>query len=243
MKKIVTICFASLAIVLLTACGGRKATEIHPVAGTIDEPLGKSVGPQKVQDAIVKWNGNSENLLNDTANNLSVWSFVVCDTNVYSDGYGIIIVYNGITTLMPNIYHGKNPTVRYDAASGNLWLACGEMEGTGVHTERLYLLRLGDNDIAYVASCIESYDVQQSLIGRLGYSVDGDRVSLYDGDLLVATFRNVLDGATPRLLVTPGVKLTSSPSFAYDDTPTLAADVTLDSDDTFTLGPLGIVEQ
>ncbi len=134
------------------------------------------------------------------------------------------------------------------------------MSGTGIQVDRLYQIRFGENDIAYIAFSVEPYDLQQQLCQRLGYSIDGENITLWDGVREIATVKNTvtdmggfdneqpvwigeqigfdLSGSAPCLLVTPGVKFTTGLVLTYDDMPTLIAPLTIADDGTVSIGDL-----
>ena len=148
----------------------------------------------------------------------------------------------------------------YDKDHNTLWFTCNAMSGTGIQVDRLYQIRFGDNDIAYIAFSVEPYDLQQQLCQRLGYSIDGEKITLWDGAREIATVTNTvtdmggfdneqpvwigeqigfdLSGSAPRLLVTPGVKFTTGLVLTYDDMPTLSAPLSIADDGTVSIGDL-----
>ena len=143
-----------------------------------------------------------------------------------------------------------------------LWLSCSAMEGTGVAVERLYQIRFDEEDKAYIALSIDPYDLQQQLCQRLGYSIEGEQVTFYDGGREIARATNTvtdmggfdneqplwigeqikydLSGDAPRLLFTPGIKFTTGLVLTYDDMPTLAAPLTISGDGEVSIGDINI---
>ena len=134
------------------------------------------------------------------------------------------------------------------------------MEGTGIAVERLYQICFDEEDKAYIAHTIEPYDIQQALLKRLGYSIEGQQIMLYDGENSITTAVNTitdmggfdseqpvwigeqiqynLSGTTPQLLVTPGIKYTTGLVLTYDDMPTLSASITISNDGQVNIGKL-----
>ena len=260
MKKSILMYRAILLCVMLAACKSQTA-DISLVAGTIDEPISVAPAPQKVQEAIAKCGEDCcEVILNDEENGISVWSLVCCEPEVSFEDYGVIINRNDVATKLSDIYHGKNPLARYDAKTGKLWLVCGAMEGTGVQTERIYQLGFKDNGTAYIVASINPYDIQTAICQRLGYTINGEQITLYDGGRQLCTVTNTVTDMngfddeqpvwigeqlqydisveTPRLLVTPGVKFTTGLVLTYDDMPTLTAPVAIDDKGKFSIGEL-----
>ena len=259
MKTFVKICIG-LAALMTVACNNKKV-EILPVCGTIDEPVTEAKAPLKVHDAMtLDYTDRYENLLDDRDKGISVWSLYMCDPDISSDGYGIHVVKDGKTTCFPDIYHGNNPSAKYDAASENLWLFCGVMEGTGVHVERPYLLRFDDDAFAQVIATLDPYEVQQALLKRLGYSIKGNDITFYDNGQPLSTVTNTIedmgdfDSEHPLwigeqmsydlyddglyLTFVPGVRFTTGLVLLYDDMPELSAKITLSDDGTFEIGPI-----
>lgn len=131
--------------------------------------------------------------------------------------------------------------------TGGGWQTGVVMHGTGVHVEKLYQIGL-EEDSAYVSETIDPYDVQQAFCQRLGYTIEGERISLYLDREPVATVTNTvtdmggfddeaiwvgeqisfdLSGEAPRVCMTPGVKFAVGLMLHYDDMPTFTASVTM----------------
>ena len=124
------------------------------------------------------------------------------------------------------------------------------MEGTGVHVEWLYQIRFQDDGKAYIKTEVNPYDVQKKLLRRMGYTIDGENVTLYDEDRVLTTVTNTvtdmggfdeekplwigeqlyydLSGEEPRVVFVPGVKFTTGLALTYDDMPDLSAPFTVD---------------
>jgi len=191
MKKILVIAAAVIFLgglsVLMNSCQ-TKQSGIRPVAGTLDAPLPADTSPQYVQEAYGKaLKVHPFDILSDEANSISVCGIGEVDTTS-TEGYGIMVTKGATSTTFLNIRNTRQPMACYDAQTGNLWLTSSAMEGSGVRVEWLYQIRFHDNDSAYVAAVVNPYDVQQALCQRLGYTLDGDTVTLYS---------LTSDGATP----------------------------------------------
>lgn len=259
MAAILTLCSQS---VFLSACKST-GTELPHVAGTQDEPLTTESAPAKVLEAMEAASRFHEHeIMSDTVNSISVCSIDEVDTTS-TEGYGIVVVKGATSTTFPHIFNGRQPLARYDAKTGNLWLTSSAMQGTGIAVEWLYQIRFHDNDSAYIAQVIEPYNLQQQLCQRLGYSIDGERVTLYDDGRNIATTTNTvtdmggfdseqplwigeqmqydLSGDVPQLLVTPGIKFTTGLVLTYDDMPTLSAPLTIANDGKVSIGDLKTV--
>lgn len=253
---VIFLCGASF---FFSACQGTGA-DVHPVAGTLDEPFPADSAPAAVLQAMQQAQRyHTFEILSDTANSISIEAIAEADTTS-TEGYGIVIHKGAASTTFPNIPNARIPEARYDTQSGDLWLTSSAMEGTGVSVKRLYQLRFLDNDSATVVRTIDPYALQQLLLQRLGYRINGEQITLYDGQRLLFTATNTvtdmggfddeqpiwigeqlqydLSGYTPLLLLTPGVKFTTGLVLLYDDMPTLTAPLTISSDGTPILGDL-----
>jgi len=181
MKKIFVIAAAVIFLgglsVLMNSCQ-TKQSGVRLVAGTLDAPLPADTAPQHVQEAYGKaLKVHPFDILSDEANSISVCGIGEVDTTS-TEGYGIMVTKGATSTTFLNIRNTRQPMACYDAQTGNLWLTSSAMEGSGVRVEWLYQIRFHDNDSAYVAAVVNPYDVQQTLCQRLGYTLDGDSVTL-----------------------------------------------------------------
>ncbi|MBO4642140.1 MAG: hypothetical protein J5661_04715 [Bacteroidaceae bacterium] len=257
---IMTLCGTSLH---LSGCKEERVV-ILPVSGTLEEAFPTDTAPAIVHEAMdYAFMDRYESILNDKENHVSVWSLVHCNPGISSEGYGIIVTKDKESTKLPDIYHGKNPQARYDAQKRVLWLTCDVMEGTGVHVEKLYMLRFSEDNKAHIVSTIDPYDMQQTLCERLGYRIDGERITFYEGEreLCVSTNHTTdmggfddeqpiwigeqisyeLSGDDPYVRIVPGVKFTTGLVLTYDDMPTFAACVDLQDDASFDIDDLKTV--
>ena len=268
MKKNIVMTAAILvcgACVLLSACKGSDTT---PVSGTLEGPLTDDSIPASTLKTIESATRfHTHDIMSDTVSNISVCSIDEVDVpsgQTTTDGYGIVVTKNATSTNFLRISHAREPEACYDATSGNLWLTTCAMWGTGVQVECLRLIRFHENDSAYIAATVNPYDVQQALCQRLGYHIDGQQLTLYDGRREIATNTNTitdmggfddeqplwigeqiqydLSGDRPRLLITPGVKFTTGLVLIDDDMPTLAAPITLDDNGKMTISDLEAVK-
>lgn len=250
MRKILVIAAAVIFLgglsVLMNSCQ-TKQSGVRLVAGTLDAPLPADTAPQHVQEAYGKaLKVHPFDILSDEANSISVCGIGEVDTTS-TEGYGIMVTKGATSTTFLNIRNTRQPMACYDAQTGNLWLTSSAMEGSGVRVEWLYQIRFHDNDSAYVAAVVNPYDVQQALCQRLGYTLDGDSVTLCsltpDGATPLATLLFIgeqlfydLAGNQVQLQVVPGVKFADSPVLIYDDMPTLSLPVTLSGEGTPAFG-------
>ena len=181
MRKILVIAAAVIFLgglsVLTNSCQ-TKQSGVRLVAGTLDAPLPADTAPQHVQEAYGKaLKVHPFDILSDEANSISVCGIGEVDTTS-TEGYGIMVTKGATSTTFLNIRNTRQPMACYNAQTGNLWLTSSAMEGSGVRVEWLYQIRFHDNDSAYVAAVVNPYEVQQALCQRLGYTLDGDSVTL-----------------------------------------------------------------
>jgi hypothetical protein len=202
--------------------------------------------------------------MNDTVNEVYVVSIDEMD-EIFTEGYGIQVTKGAMSTTFPNIRNTREPQAKYDAKTGDLWLTSSAMEGTGVRLEWLYQIRFGENELAYIKTEVNPYDVQQALLQRLGYTIEGETITLFDGDKQLATVTNTIkdmggfddeqplwigeqlyydvSGDMPKVIFTPGVKFTTGLVLTYDDMPELSAPISIDENGQFTIHEIAIENQ
>ncbi|MBR6319449.1 MAG: hypothetical protein IKR50_03300 [Prevotella sp.] len=224
---------------VLTSCNWTEA-KVLPVAGTLDAEL----GALNAERSPFNSQSSTFSVMSDTVAGVSVFGIDRVDT-VSTQGYGIVVVKGATQTTFPNIRNVRQPQAKYDREADVLWLTSSAMEGTGVQVEWLCQIAFDANDSAYMAHVVDPYDVQQQLRQRLGYRIDGQQLTLFDGQRPLATTTNTvadmggfddeqplwigeqlrydLTGDAPQLLVTPGLKFTTGLVLIYDDMPTLGA--------------------
>ena len=71
------------------------------------------------------------------------------------------------------------------------WQTAIVMHGTGVHVEKLYHIGFKEGR-AYVEDTIDPYDVQKVFCQRLGYTIEGEQITLYLDCEPVATVTNTV---------------------------------------------------
>lgn len=251
---------AALCSFALFSCTGNTV-DIQAIGTTLDGPVTSDEAPAAVRNVLKTASPDEryELILSDARHDVYVWGLMQCSDDVAADGYGVLVVKGDVATPLPDIRHGRQPSARYDASTGNLWIIGGDIEGTGTQVERPYRLRFDAEGNAEVACTINPYDVQQALAQRLGYTVDGDLVTLYaDGERLDTATNTVDDmgaideeavwigeqigyhfiGNSLYVDVTPGLKYVNGPALSYDDLPTLTARVVAADDCSFTIEEL-----
>ena len=175
-----------LVVMVLTGCQ-HKGLETKYVNGVLEGPIAADSVPARVLEAMERAERyHQHDLMSDTIASVAVFSIDEADTTS-TEGFGIVVTKGAVSTTFPHIRNVRQPRACYDREKGNLWLTSSQMEGTGVAVERPYLVRFGENDIAYIAATIDPYDMQQALCQRLRYAVEGREVTLYDGDQHLVT--------------------------------------------------------
>ena len=265
MKRTTIISFAIVILAISLMMAGCKNTgvKVKPATGTMEEPVPSDIMPDNVQQAFAKAiKYHCHDLLSDLENDIYVSSIDKVDLTS-TEGYGINVTKAAISTTFPNIRNTRAPQAKYNASTGDLWLTSSAMEGTGVRVEWLHQIRFGDNDLAYVKTEVNPYGVQQELLQRLGYSIKGDTISLYDKDKLLATVTNSVkdmggfdkeqplwigeqlyydvSSGEPKVIFTPGVKFTTGLVLIYDDMPELSASITIDENGLFTIHDITVI--
>ena len=252
---------AMMALLAITGC--HNNVNIRQMAGTMEEPIPSDVMPDNVQQALaeaVKY--HSHDVLNDTVNGIYVSSIDEID-ETSTEGFGIEVTKASVSTTFPNIRNTREPHAKYNAKTGDLWLTSPAMEGTGVRVEWLHQIRFGENELAYVKTELNPYNVQQELLQRLGYAIEGERITLYDGDKLLVSVTNTVNdmggfddgqplwigeqlyydvsGDEPKVIFTPGVKFTTGLVLTYDDMPELSAPITIDENGLISIHEIAVV--
>ena len=260
LTAILTICGLSA---FLCACEGTGTDHPH-VAGTLEEPITDSA-PTQIKELIERASRfRQHEILNDSENSIAVFNIDEVDTTS-TEGYGIVVVKGARSTTFTDICNTFEPEARYNSTTGDLWLTSSVIHGTGVHVEQLYQIRFHDDGKAYIAHTFEPFDLQQQLCQRIGYAIDDQQVTLYDGRQLLTTVTNSvtdmggfddeqplwigdqieydLSEEAPHLMITPGVKFTTGLVLTYDDMPTLRAPLTVGAEGTSSIGDLKLAAQ
>ena len=242
MRKIIFNAFIPfLAICLIMAGCTITSVTTMPMAGVLEQPMQPDSVPanvKKAMDNAVKF--HSQEIMSDSTTGIAVFSIGEIDQTP-SEGFGIMVTKGAVTTNFLNIHNSREPQARYNAKTGDLWLTAVAMSGTGVRVEWLYQIRFQDDGKAYIKTEVNPYDVQKKLLRRMGYTIDGENVTLYDEDRVLTTVTNTvtdmggfdeekplwigeqlyydLSGEEPRVVFVPGVKFTTGLALTYDDMP------------------------
>lgn len=255
---------ALLCSAVAVSCKGKK-TEVKPVKGVLEEPVREGTAPEKVLATLDRHvlDQNFEMILNDTVNNVHVWSLVRCDSTTSSEGFGIVVAKDGRATIFADIRHGRYAEAHFNKASGTLWFTGISIEGTGTQVERFYQIGFRDDGPHYVVATIDPYEMQQALIKELKYSIKGNVITLFNGEKELAKVTNTVkdmgdfyDDAVwlgeqiqyninhdeLYVLAQPGVSFVTGKVLHYDDMPAITARVNLNSDGSFTLSNINATQ-
>lgn len=246
-------CLMALCLTIATFSSCKKEVELKSPNGTIEEPLAEDTLPDHVKKAMANALKYHEfELFSDTANNVSV-SGIGEAGQQSTEGFGIVVVKNAVSTTFPNIRNTRQPKAFYDKANDELWLSTSAMEGTNIQVERLYKFRF-TQDSAAIVTTIDPYDVQSSFCHLLQYTTEGEDITLYIDRQPVTTVTNTVtdmggfddnaiwigenitydfSNGQPRVCVIPGVKFVTGLVLHYEDMPTLTG--TIEKDDSGTL--------
>ena len=253
-----------LAICLVMA--GCKSTTIDtkPMAGILDAPLQPDSIPanvQKAMDNALKFHYHE--VMSDTTANIAVFSIDEID-QTSSEGFGFVVTKGAVSTNFLTLNNARQPQARYNAKTGDLWLKTCAMSGTGVNVEMLYQIRFQEDGKAYIKNDLNPYAVQQELLKRIGYTIDGENVTIYDGEKVLKTVTNTiadmggfddespmwigeqlyydLSGDEPKLVFVPGVKFTTGLALLYDDMPDFSAPISIDENGNLTIREITVID-
>lgn len=265
MRKSFVTSVLCLAICLMMA--GCKSTTIDtkPMAGTLDKPLLHDSIPADVQKAMDNaLRLHHHEVMSDTTANIAVFSIDVID-ETSSEGFGFVVTKGAVSTNFLNIINTRQPQAKYNAKTGDLWLTSCAMSGTGVNVEWLYQIRFKEDGKAYIKTELNPYTVQQELLKRINYTIDGENATIYDRDKALTTITNTitdmggfddeapmwigeqlhydLSGDEPKLVFVPGVKFTTGLALLYDDMPDFSAPITIDEKGNLTIHEITVIKE
>ena len=260
----------SASVLLLAIClmmaGCKSATlDTKTMAGTLDMPMQRDSIPvdvQKAMDNALKLHYHE--VMSDTTANVAVFSIDEIDQTP-SEGFGFVVTKGATSTNFLGIRNARQPQAKYNAKTGDLWLTSCAMSGTGVNVEWLYQIRFQEDGKAYIKTEVNPYAVQQELLKRVGYIVDGENMTIYDGEKTLTTATNTLtdmggfdeespmwigeqlyydlSGDEPKLIFVPGVKYTAGPALLYDDMPDFSAPLSIDEKGNITIHEITVIDR
>ena len=265
MRKSFVTSVLCLAICLMMA--GCKSTTIDTksMAGTLDTPLLHDSIPVNIQKAMDNaLRIHHHEVMSDTTANIAVLSIDEID-QTSSEGFGFMVTKGAVSTNFLNIRNARQPQAKYNAKTGDLWLTSCAMSGTGVNVEWLYQIRFKEDGKAYIKAELNPYTVQQELLKRIDYTIDGENVTIYDREKSLTTITNTitdmggfddeapmwigeqlyydLSGDEPKLVFVPGVKFTTGLALLYDDMPDFSAPITIDENGNPTIREITVIKE
>lgn len=257
---------AGIVCALFAGCG-QKTTEHRFVQGTIEGLLGDDSIPEAVAQVLKSVDNTPgderfEAIMGDKDSDVSVWGLMKCNDQQSAQGYGITVIKGGVETDLL-IRHGNQPKAYYDESSGKLWFSGAAIEGTGTLVERPYLITFDQQGKAVIEASIDPYEMQQALIERISYSIDGQEITLFANkkELTTATsttkdMGGFLDdpiwigeqitymlGHQLTVCFVPGIDFVVGKVLIYDDMPTIAANVDLISNGNFRISDFRAIKE
>ena len=248
MKSFISMAIAAIAVLLVMEGCKNSNVNIRQMVGTMDEPVPSDVMPDSIQKALNKASRfHNHSLMSDEANEISIESIDVLTQENSSEefstqGYGIVITKGAQSVTFTNMRNTRQPMAKYNAQTGDLWLTTSAME--------------------YVKTEVNPYGVQQELLNRMHYTIEGETITLYDGDKQLATVTNTVADMggfdneqplwigeqlyydvscdEPQVVFVPGVKYTTGLVLTYDDMPELTAPFTIDENGLFTIHEISV---
>lgn len=124
---------------------------------------------------------------------VSVWSLVKDRNGKTLDNFGILIRTNEKNYIFADVCHGNNPNVDYDEKSGRLLLAGAVMEGTGTHTEGLYIFKVAKGK-AEMIGFVDPYDVQNYFDEQINFDVNNKDIKFKMKNKVISEFTDTEDG-------------------------------------------------
>ena len=256
-----------ICLVLFICVWSCKSSDVitKPMSGTLETPLQHDSIPVNVQKAMDNaFKFHDHELMSDTAENIAVFAIDEID-ETSSEGFGFVVTKGAVSTNFLNIINTRQPQAKYNAKTGDLWLTSCAMSGTGVNVEWLYQIRFKEDGKAFIKTEVNPYDVQQELLKRIRYTIDGENVTIYDGEKVLTTITNTitdmggfddetpmwigeqlyydLSGDEPKLVFVPGVKFTTGLALLYDDMPDLSAPITIDENGNLTIHEITVIKE
>ena len=246
-RTVVLLLLAALVCVAVSGC--KRGGGVKAVRGVLEGPAGTGNAPDAVKEVLKDAvpDDRYELIFEDKDTGIRVWGLMRCSEEVSAESYGVVIACGEKFTAFPDIRHGNMPRASYDASSGRLTLVGADVEGTGVLVERPWIFTFAEDGKALLEATVDPFELQQSLCGRIGYSVKGKDISMFaDGKPLsiVTVTENDMGGLWEdpvwigeqisyditgplKVTVTPGVSYIVGKVLDYDVIPPIEATVNL----------------
>lgn len=200
---------------------------------TLSKPFKKDTYTKKEQDNIneVKKVLDSIDLEKDSKiiecvygsldDDLSVWSLVKDRNGKTLDNYGIIIRSGGKNYVFADVCHGNNANVDYDEKQKTVYVAGAMMEGTGTHTEALYVFNVGKGKVEKKAF-VDPYDVQNYFEEQINFDVNNKDIKFKIKNKVISEFTDTEDGQGTLRALAIGDQI----SYEFDDKHNIKVNVT-----------------
>lgn len=129
----------------------------------------------------------------DIDSDISVWSLLHNRDGETLNNYGIIIRYKGNNFPFADVCHGNNPTVDVDEDTGRVLYAGGVVEGTGTHSEGLYVFDAKGDNVERTAF-VDPFEVQKYFVDKVSYEVNANDIKFKLGKKVISEITNTEDG-------------------------------------------------
>lgn len=134
-----------------------------------------------------------ECIYGDLESDISVWSLIKNRNGDSLNNYGIIIRSNGKNFPFADVCHGNNPSVDVDETNGKILLAGGIVEGTGTHTEGLYIFEVKDENVEKIGF-VDPFAVQNYFADNVKYEVNINDIKFKLGNKVIVEVTNTEEG-------------------------------------------------
>ena len=115
---------------------------------------------------------------------LSVWNLMFNKKKESLNNYGVIIRNEGDDYKFEKVCHGKNSVVDYDGKN-TIFMASDVVEGSGTHTEALYVFEIKRNGSVEEAAFLDPFEVVNYFADNMTYDVLQNDVSfMIDGEVV-----------------------------------------------------------
>lgn len=152
---------------------------------------------------------------------ISVWSLVKDKNGKTLNNYGMIIRSDGKNFVFADVCHGNNPNVDYDEKSGRMLIAGGLMEGTGTHTEGLYIFNVKKGKAEKIGF-VDPYDVQNYFEEQISFDVNNKDIKFKMKNKVISEVTDTEDGQGTLRALAIGDQI----SYDFDDKHNVKVNVT-----------------
>ncbi len=152
---------------------------------------------------------------------LSVWSLVKDRNGKSLNNYGMIIRNDEKNYTFADVCHGNNPNIDYDEKSGRLLIAGALMEGTGTHTEGLYIFNVGKGKVEKLG-LVDPYDVQSYFEEQINFDVNDKDIKFKMKNKVISETTDTEDGQGTLRAIAVGDQIT----YDFDDKHNVKVNVT-----------------